>query len=102
MTDASRFWSAQPPITKDEYVPSGKTPGAFLKGTAHKGYYLYIDADGHWQRVPVFVHQSRTLASKQFAELMKREQAVPDSKFREIGFLQTGCRVELKTAAKQG
>jgi CRISPR-associated endonuclease Csn1 len=90
------------PTSRDEFVQSRKSPGAFMKGAAHKGYYLYVDASGHWRRLPVFVHQSQLQARKQFAELKTREQAVPDSKFREIGFLHTGCRVELKTAAKQG
>ena len=94
--------SPQSPDTKDEFVPSKKNLGGFLKGAAHKGYYLYVDAKGHWQRLPVFVHQSRTQARDRFAEIKNRGIAVSDSKFREIGFLQTGCQIELKTDAKQG
>ncbi len=83
-------------VSQDEFVESTKSPGAFLKGKAHKGYYLYLDRIGNWQRLPVYAHQSIFDGKKRFAEIQKREESIAGSKFREVGFFQTGCLVRLK------
>jgi hypothetical protein len=87
----------------DEFVESTKALGTFLKGKSHKGYYVYLDAEGHWRRLPVFAHEKRTEAHEKFLKIQAREQAQPNSQFKAVGFLQTGCRVRLdKDVEKKG
>ena len=83
---------------EDEFKESTKTPKAFFKGKAHKGYYLYLDATGLPKRLPVFAHQSRQDGKANFERKLSEQCAIEGSKCREIGFFQTGCNIEIKAS----
>lgn len=90
-------------LARDEYLPSQKSKSnkAFLKGESHKGYFLYLDDAGKPQRLPVYAHESFEQIRKLFEATKKELSAKEGTKFREVGFLRTGCTVELTNATSQ-
>lgn len=89
---------SSPVLARDEYKESTKSPKAFLKGESHKGYYLYLDDKGKARRWPVYAHESFKEGHERYEEVKRQIKAEPESKFQEIGFLKTGCKVELEGA----